>query len=118
MHGVVDVYGHRKPSYEVLREESSPLDSLTATLDGSALKIAGRVRDSVPAYTLRGYVLEAVVYGQGAIPVERQRFRLPDLPPGAAIDHTFTLTAKDTHDVHVELRRPAGFSARTATARV
>jgi beta-glucuronidase len=116
VHGVVDVYGRRKPSYEVLRGESSPIEPLSATLDGNTLKIAGRVRDTVPAYTLRGYVLEAVVYGQGNIAVERQRFVLPDLPPGAAIDHTFALTAKDTQEVRVELRRPTGFSARTATA--
>jgi beta-glucuronidase len=115
VHGVVDVYGQRKPSYEVLRDESSPIDALTATLEGSTLKIAGHVRDTVPAYTLRGYTLEAVVYGQGNIAVERKRFALPDLPPGAAIDHAFTLTAKDTQEIRVELRRPTGFSARTAT---
>src|ERR1017187_2662284 len=28
VHGVVDVYGARKPSYDVLRAESSPLESL------------------------------------------------------------------------------------------
>jgi len=116
VHGVVDVYGRRKPSYEVLRGESSPIESLTAALDGNALKIAGRVRDTVPAYTLRGYVLEAVVYGQGDIAVERQRFALPDLPPGAEIDHSFTLAARDTQEVRVEIMRPMGFSARTATA--
>ena len=114
VHGVVDVYGHRKPSYEVLREESSPFDALTATLVAGTFKVAAHVRDTVPAYTLRGYILEAVVYGQGAIAVERQRFHLPDLPPGATIDHAFTLTAKDTSAVHVELRRPTGFSARSS----
>jgi beta-glucuronidase len=118
VHGVVDVYGQRKPSYEVLRGESSSIESLSAALEGNTLKIAGRVRDTVPAYTLRGYTLEAVVYGQGNIAVERQRFPLPDLPPGAVIDHAFTLTAKDTHEVRVEINRPTGFSARTATARV
>lgn len=117
VHGVVDVYGQRKPSYEVLRGESSPVESLSAALDGNTLKIAGRVRDTVPAYTLRGYTLEAVVYGQGSIAVERQRSLLPDLPPGTAIDHSFTLTAKDAREVHVEIRRPTGPSARTATAR-
>ena len=116
VHGVVDVYGQRKPSYEVLRGESSPIESLSAALEGNTLKIAGRVRDTVPAYALRGYTLEAVVYGQGNIPVERQRFLLPDLPPGAAIDHTFTLTAKDTRTVSIDVRRPTGPSARTATA--
>jgi beta-glucuronidase len=115
VHGVVDIYGHRKPSYEVLRDESSPLDSLAAVLDGSTLRIAGHVRDTVPAYNLRGYTLEAVAYGQGGIAVERRRVALPDLPPGAAFDHTFPITAKDTHEVRVELRRPTGFSARTAS---
>ena len=85
--------------------------------DPDKLKEAIRIfRDSVPAYTLRGYILEAVVYGQGNIAVERQRFLLPDLPPGAAISHAFTLTAKDTREIRVEVRRPKGFSARTATA--
>lgn len=116
VHGVVDVYGKRKPSYEVLRGESSPIESLAATLDGNALKIAGRVRNTVPAYILRGYSLEAVVYGQGDIAVERQRFPLPDLAPGAAIEHAFTLTARDLREVRVEIRRPTGFSARSAKA--
>lgn len=115
VHGVVDVYGQPKPSYEVLRGESSPIELLTAALDGKTLKIAGRVRASVPAYTLRGYTLEAVVYGQGNIPVERQRFLLPDVPPGSPIDHAFSLTATDTRAVRVEIRRPTGFSARTVT---
>jgi beta-glucuronidase len=117
VHGVVDVYGRRKPSYEVLREESSPIDSLTATLEGRTLKVVGHVRDTVPAYTLRGYTLEAVVYGQGDIALERQRFLLPDLQPGSATDDTFALTAKDKLEVRVEIRRPTGFSVRTATAR-
>jgi beta-glucuronidase len=118
VHGVVDVYGKRKPSFEVLRGESSPIESLTAALDGNALKIAGRVRDTVPAYTLRGYVLEAVVYGQGDIAVERQRFLLPDLQPGDAIEHSFAVAAHDMREVHVEIRRPTGFSSRTATVHV
>lgn len=115
VHGVVDVYGKRKPSYEVLRGESSPIESLTATLDANALKIAGRVRDTVPSYTLRGYILEAVIYGQGDIAVERQRFPLPDLRPGAAIEHSFSLVAHDLREVRIEIRRPTGFSARSAT---
>ncbi len=116
VHGVVDVYGHRKPSYEVLREEASPVETLTTTLAGNELKIAWRTRATVPGYTLRGYTLEAVVYGQGDIPVERQRVTLPDLLPGSASGHGFKLTASDTAEVRVEIRRPTGFSARTVTA--
>ncbi|MGD0577959.1 MAG: glycoside hydrolase family 2 TIM barrel-domain containing protein [Bryobacteraceae bacterium] len=117
VHGVVDVYGRHKPSYEVLREESSPVETLTATLTGNELKVAGRTRASVPGYTLRGYTLEAVVYGQGNIPVERQRLPLPDLVPGSAIAHTFMLSAKDALEVRVDVRRATGWSATTAIAR-
>ncbi len=115
VHGVVDLYGHRKPSYEVLRDEASPVETLTATLAGNELKVAGRTRATVPGYTLRGYTLEAVVYGQGNIPVERHRIALPDLAPGSAIAHAFTLTARDTAEVRVEIRRPTGFSVRTVS---
>ena len=115
VHGVVDVYGHRKPSYEVLRDEASPVETLTATLTGNELKVAGRTRATVPGYTLRGYTLEAVVYGQGNIAVERHRVRLPDLAPGSAIAHAFTLTARDTAEVRVEIRRPTSFSVRTVS---
>jgi beta-glucuronidase len=116
VHGVVDVYGRRKPSYEVLRAEASPVETLSATLVGNELKVAGRTRASVPGYILRGYTLEAVVYGQGDIAVERQRIALPDLAPASALDHAFTLTAADTARVRVEILRPTGFSARTVIA--
>src|SRR5208283_1982581 len=115
VHGVVDVYGRRKPSYEVLREEASPIETLTATLAGNELKVAWRTRATVPGYTLRSYTLEAVVYGQGDIPVERQSVTLPDLLPGSAFGHGFNLTARDTAEVRVEIRRPTGFSARTVS---
>lgn len=71
----------------------------------------------MPTLTLRGYVLEAAVYGRGNIAVERQRFLLRDLPLEAATNHEFTLATKDTHEARVELRRSTGPSARTATAR-
>jgi beta-glucuronidase len=117
VHGVVDLYGRRKPSYEVLRDESSPLDSLTATLAGNTLAIVGHVRTTIPGYTLRGYTLEAVAYGQGNIAVERQRLALPDLAPGAAIDRKFAFREKEISEVRVDVRRPAGWSAKSAVAR-
>ena len=40
VHGVVDVYGRRKPSYDLLRSESSPIESLTADNRGGAFHIA------------------------------------------------------------------------------
>ena len=44
VHGVVDVYGARKASYEVLRSESSPIASLTVEHDGNKFHILIRAR--------------------------------------------------------------------------
>ena len=41
--------------------------------------------------------------------------RLPELAPGSAIAHGFTLTARDTAEVRVEIRRPTSFSVRTVS---
>jgi beta-glucuronidase len=111
VHGVVDVYGSRKPSYDQLRRESSPIESLT--LDGNRVRL--KTRATVPAYTLRGYKLRAVVYGYGDIPVERVEAPLPDLPPGA--EHSVELALRETKPVRitVDVLRPTGFSARTVS---
>jgi beta-galactosidase len=55
VHGVVDLYAERKPSFDALRQESSPIGELTlnASPDGFSLKI--ETRSVLPAYTLRGY---------------------------------------------------------------
>jgi beta-galactosidase len=82
VHGVVDVYGAPKPSYEELRSESSPLERFEVVGRAGELQVQLKARGSVPAYTLRGYRLRTVVYGFGQIPVERLETKLPDLGPG------------------------------------
>jgi len=54
VHGVVDLYGARKPSYNLLREESSPIDTLEIAVDGNKLTAAIRTRAQLPAYALAG----------------------------------------------------------------
>ena len=82
VHGVVDVYGARKPSYAVLRAESSPLDTFSVSGNPAQLTVQLKTRTAAPAYALRGYLLRTVVYGFGDIPVERFETKLPDLEPG------------------------------------
>jgi beta-glucuronidase len=118
VHGVVDVYGRRKPSYDVLREEASPVERLVAEFAGGAARVSLLTRRTQPAYTLRGYTLECVVYGQGDIPVERHRHALPDLPPGSELRHEFTLKEQKPREIRVEMRRFGGFSARSALLRL
>src|SRR5260370_8306186 len=82
IHGVVDLYGNRKPSWTVLRYESSPIESLAVEGSGKEFTIRVRTRKTAPAYTLDGYKLQAVLYGYSEIPLERYEAPLPRLAPG------------------------------------
>jgi len=53
VHGVVDLYGAQKTSYQVLRRESSPVESLNAENNVNAFQLRLRTRQDVPMYTLR-----------------------------------------------------------------
>jgi beta-galactosidase len=104
VHGVVDLYGARKPSWDVLRRESSPVESLT--MEGTRVTL--RTRGTVPAHTLRGYTLRAIAYGRGAIPLAAQSIALPDLPPGATHTATLQLPSAGIDRVTVEVLRGTG----------
>ena len=83
VHGVVDVYGNRKPSYADLRRESSPLEHFEVSGRVGELSVSLKSRNSVPGYTLRGYKLRSVVFGPADIPLERIEVLVPELAPGA-----------------------------------
>jgi len=112
VHGVVDVYGARKPSYEVLRGESSPIESLTAEQRGNKFQVRIRPRHDLPMYTLRGYKLRGLFFGQGNIPVERQEVDLPNAPPGSEtkLELAFTQSEAPVH-IQFDILRPTSFSA-------
>lgn len=104
VHGVVDLYGPRKPSWEVLRRESSPVESLTL----AGRQVTLKTRATVPAHTLRGCTLRAIAYGRGAIPLAAQSIALPDLPPGATHTATLQLPSAGIERVTVEVLRGTG----------
>jgi len=70
VHGVVDVYGAKKQSYDLLCKESSPIESLSLENHLNTFQVILRTRGELPMYTLRGYKLCSPFYGQGDIPVE------------------------------------------------
>jgi beta-glucuronidase len=117
VHGVVDVYGARKASWEVLRREASPLESLRVTGNPDALRVAVAARRSVPFYALRGYQIRAVAYGAGEIPVERIAARLDTIAPGGSAQAELRFTQPGISRIQVDVMRPTGFSARTETWR-
>jgi len=112
VHGVVDVYGSKKLSYELLRRESSPIESLSLENHLNALQVILRTRGDVPMYTLRGYKLCGTFYGQGDIPVELQEVEISDLPPAssARLEVKFIQSEVPTR-IRFDVMRPTGFSA-------
>jgi beta-galactosidase len=112
VHGVVDLYGNRKPSFDALRREASPVEALVISRAVGGLEIKVRARDSVPAYTLRGYKLRAIVFGNGEIPIERVELQLPDLEPGAQTTLPLTISEKAVERVQLDVLRPTGYSAQ------
>ncbi len=114
VHGVVDVYGAHKPSFELLRRESSPIESLTVEHQRNRFQVLIRVRHDLPMYTLRGYKLRGLFFGEGNIPVERQEVDLPDAAPGSEtkLELRFTQSDAPIH-VQMEVLRPTSFSAYT-----
>jgi len=115
VHGVVDVYGARKPSWEALRRQASPIASLLVTGKPGALRVSLSTRGDVPSYALRGYQIRAIAYGLGEIPVERVAAPLDALAPGASAQVELHFTEAAITHIRVDVVRPTGFTAWTET---
>ncbi len=115
VHGVVDLYGSHKPSYDLLRRESSPIESLTVELQGTKLAVLIRTRRDLPMYLLRGYKLRGLFFGEGNIPVRRQEIDLPDTAPGSEIRSELAFSQSETPiHVQIDVLRTTSFSAYSA----
>lgn len=117
VHGVVDLLGARKPSYAVLRAESSPVEAVEVIGNLSDLAVCVRSRKSVPSYTLRDYVVRAILYGSGDIPLEQREAALPVLQPGEENTVSFHFQERQAFQIRVDVMRPTGFSAAAVTWR-
>jgi beta-glucuronidase len=113
VHGVVDLFGARKPSYTELRHESSPVESIRIKGQPASFTVSIRNRNSVPAYALSGYKLRAILYGPGEIPLERREAALPEMAPGQDVSISLQFSDKSAVRVEFDVLRPNGFSART-----
>jgi beta-glucuronidase len=117
VHGVVDVFGARKPSWETLRREASPVESLRVTGKPGALRVEVTARGTAPSYALRGYEIRAVAYAAGEIPVERIGAQLETIVPGGSAQTELHFTEAGISRIRVDVMRPTGFSAWTETWR-
>ena len=113
VHGVVDLYGDRKPSYDVLRRESSPVEWLQVAGQPSAFAITLRARKTVPSHRMKGYTIRGVLYGHGEIPLERRGAEVPTLAPGEQVTINMQFTEKEPLKIVFDVLRPTAFSAYT-----
>jgi len=114
VHGVVDICGAQKPSYELLRHESSPIESLKLEPVRNRFEVQIKTRRDFPMYTLTGYRLRGVFFGQGNIPVEQQEVTLPRLAPGSETRWELAFSVSEAPvRVHIDVLRPSGFSVRS-----
>jgi beta-glucuronidase len=114
VHGVVDVYGERKHSFDELRRESSPIDRLEVGSGPKGVVVRLQTRRRLPAYRLEGYKLRWISYGYENLPMEQGATALPALAPGDQLTLDIVPREKNPRRVRVDVLRPTGFSVCTA----
>jgi len=118
MMGVVDLLNQRKPSWQALREESSPIKSITITAqepNSFNIEILTRSLDNdLPAYTLRDYILIWRAYNAQKQPIESGRKTLPELKPGTSYTEAVKVSRGTVLQIKAEVFRPTGYSVLDA----
>jgi beta-glucuronidase len=115
VHGVVDLYANRKPSFQALRLQCSPIESLGLKRTAPAhflLKITSR--HTLPSYTLRGYRVRWVVYGYDDLPMEGRIDDLAAIEPGGHVELSASFVESDVKRIVVDFLRPTGYSVATS----
>ena len=114
VHGVVDLYAAKKPSFEALRLQASPIENAVLRRSGeNRYEFELRTRQQLPAYTLRGYSLRWLAYGYDDLPMDGGSTTLSELTPGSSHTYEFKPSVSGIRRVVVDMVRPTGFSAIT-----
>jgi len=114
VHGVVDLCGARKTSFETLRQQASPIQALRVEREGNALNSAVETRRTLPCYALDGYTLRWVVYDRSGLPMEQHEIILPRLEPGKTAWSKLNFRYENPASIRVDVIRPTGFYAISA----
>lgn len=114
VHGVVDVYGAKKPSFEALRLQASPIEKAVLRKSGEGrYEFEVRTRQQLPGYTLSGYTLRWLVYGYDDLPMDGGKTTLSTLLPSSSQTYEIKVSITGMKRIVVDVFRPTGFSAIT-----
>lgn len=108
VHGVVDVLGRPKPSWQALQRESSPVEDLQLDRRGTRWTATVLTRSTVPCYRLTGYFMRFTLYSFGGLPMERRETALPPLEPGARAEAHAEFDTVRPEKIVAEAVRPDG----------
>lgn len=118
VHGVVDIYGNHKPSWQAFREAASPLSQfevIRSTANQASIKIQTRSLKDIPAYTLHEYTLIWTVYDDTGLPVQSGKKILPTLAPGESFQASFPVNEESASRIRAEIFRPTGYAVQDVT---
>lgn len=114
IHGVVDLHLTPKPSWQHLKQISSPLEFIEKTQTNTTLTITLRNKSNLPSYTVKNYTIEVARIGSDQTLINQQletllpgnlaNIEIPDIKAGRyklsvfrptgshVIDHEFTIS--------------------------
>jgi beta-galactosidase len=114
VHGVVDLYGRKKPSFEALRLQASPVENaILSKAEEGRYKFEVTTRQRLPSYTLRGYSLRWLAYGYDDLPMDGGTMDVAELHPESSRTYEIRPSIPAVRRIVVDLLRPTGFSAVT-----
>ena len=100
VHGTVDVRMNKKPSYDVLKKISSPLEASEISTFGDKKQLMLTAKTGIPSYILRNYTVK---YGT-------QEYLIKELKPGESLTLQFDA---DSNASAFTVYRPTGFEVIT-----
>jgi len=113
VHGVVDLYAGRKPSFDALRQQSSPIKSLTLSRSGSDFSLHIEARNELPAHVIRGYAIRWVFFGYDDLPMAGKLQSLDPIAPGQNFTVQTSCEINAPRRIVADVVRPTGFSVAT-----
>ncbi len=124
VHGVVDVMNRRKPSWEALRDEMSPIKAITLSPPRRSEKlthvevslITRDLKNDFPAYILRSYRLVWTALNAVGQPIEGGVVNLPEIKPGTTHKVALEWPTFELAKLVVEVYRPTGYLVTGAEA--
>jgi beta-galactosidase len=118
VHGIVDLLNRPKPSWQALREESSPIKSITITAqepNNFNIDILTRsLKNDLPAYTLRDYVLIWRALDSHNLPIQSGHKTISELKPGTNFKESIKVSGRTVTQIKAEVFRPTGYSVLDA----